>query len=583
MAMLSIEQISARVENLRERSAERDARQQDVLAVRKGQIASVYPDFFPEGVDANVVANFIDIVARDLSEVMAPLPSVNCSAANQANDRARKFADTRTRIATNYFAHSDLQVQMYTGADLYITFGFVPFIIELDEEAGLPRIRIENPVGAYPEFDRYGRCIAFAKRYYMATGELASQFPEYANILLGREMYKSDMNSQLEVVRYYDDQQSILYVPERNNLVLSQAKNPIGKMMVVVARRPSVDGEMRGQFDDVLGIQLLRNRFALLAMEAAEKSVQSPIVLPSDVNELEMGGDAVIRTANPAGVRRVDLNIPPGAFTEQALLQQELRTGTRYPEGRTGNIDASIITGQGVQALMGGFDTQVKSAQAIFASSLRDVISVCFEADEKFFDYEKTIRGVDAGSPYQITYKPSKDIKKDYSADVRYGMLAGLNPAQGLIFMLQALGGGLISTDLAMRELPFGINVTQEQEKIEIENMRKSLVQSLQAYTQAIPQMAVQGGDPSMVIKKVADVIKARQKGVPIEDAVEEVFAPEELPPAGAPQVEQPSPAPAAPAGGALAEGAPPSLQTLLSNLTLGGKASASARTSTQR
>ncbi len=584
--MLSIEQISARVENLRQRAAERDSRQQDVLAVRKGQIATVYPDFFPEGVDANVVANFIDIVARDLSEVMAPLPSVNCSAANQANDRARKFADTRTRIATNYFAHSDLQVQMYTGADVYITFGFVPFIIELDEEAGLPRIRIENPVGAYPEFDRYGRCIAFAKRYYMAVGEVASQFPEYANILLGKEMYKSDMTAQIEIVRYYDSDQSVLYVPERNNLLLSSAKNPIGKMMVVVAKRPSIDNEMRGQFDDVLGIQLLRNRFALLAMEAAEKSVQAPIVLPSDVNELEMGGDAVIRTANPAGVRRVDLNIPPGAFTEQALLQQELRTGTRYPEGRTGNIDASIITGQGVQALMGGFDTQVKSAQAIFASALRDVISVCFEVDERFFDYEKTIRGVDAGSPYQITYKPSKDIKKDYSADVRYGMLAGLNPAQGLIFMLQALGGGLISTDLAMRELPFGINVTQEQEKIEIENMRKSLVQSLQAYTQAIPQMAMQGGDPSMIIKKIADVIKSRQKGVTIEDAVEEVFAPEELPPAGPAElmVEQTSPAPeGAPVGGASPEGAPPSLQTLLSNLTLGGKASASARTSTRR
>ena len=577
--MLSIEQISARVENLRQRAAERDSRQQDVLAVRKGQIATVYPDFFPEGVDANVVANFIDIVARDLSEVMAPLPAVNCSAANQGSDRARKFADTRTRIAANYFAHSDLQVQMYTGADVYITFGFVPFIVELDEEAGLPRIRIENPVGAYPEFDRYGRCIAFAKRYYMPVGEVASQFPEYANILLGKEMYKSDMTAQIEIVRYYDNQQSVLYVPERNNLLLSHAKNPIGKMMVVVAKRPSIDDEMRGQFDDVLGIQLLRNRFALLAMEAAEKSVQAPIVLPSDVNELEMGGDAVIRTANPAGVRRVDLNIPPGAFTEQALLQQELRTGTRYPEGRTGNIDASIITGQGVQALMGGFDTQVKSAQAIFASALRDVISVCFEVDERFFDYEKTIRGVDAGSPYQITYKPSKDIKKDYSADVRYGMLAGLNPAQGLIFMLQALGGGLISTDLAMRELPFGINVTQEQEKIEIENMRKSLVQSLQAYTQAIPQMAIQGADPSMVIKKIADVIKSRQKGVAIEDAVEEVFAPE-LPPAGASQVEQTSPAPAAPVGGAPAA---PSLQTLLSSLTAGGQASASARTAIRR
>jgi len=110
--------------------------------------------------------------------------------------------------------------------------------------------------------------------------------------------------------------------------------------------------------------------------------------------------------------------------------------------------------------------------------------------------------------------------------------------------------------------------------------MRKALVQSLQAYTQAIPQMAIQGADPSMIIKKIADVIKSRQKGVPIEDAVEEVFAPE-LPPAGAPQVEQMSPAPAgAPVGGAPQ---PPSLQTLLSSLTAGGEANASARTAIRR
>jgi hypothetical protein len=579
--MLSIDQISARVDNLRYRASDRDARQQDVLAVRKGQIASVYPDFFPEGVDANVVANFIDIVARDLSEVMAPLPAVNCSAANQASDRARSFADKRTRIAANYFAHSDLQVQMYTGADMYITFGFVPFLVELDEEAGLPRIRIENPVGAYPEFDRYGRCVAFAKRYYMPIGELVANFPEYEIALLGKEGYEQDLNSQLEVIRYYDSEQSVVFVPSRNNLLLSQALNPLGKMMVVVARRPSIDGEMRGQFDDVLGIQLLRNRFALLAMEAAEKSVQAPIVVPQDVSELQMGPDAIIRTATPQQVRRVDLNIPAGAFTEQQILQQELRTGTRYPESRTGNIDASIVTGQGVQALMGGFDTQVKSAQAIFASALKDVISLCFEVDERYFNVNKTIRGVDAGSPYSIEYLPSKDIKSDYSADVRYGMLAGLNPAQGLIFMLQALGGKLISKDLAQRELPFGVNVTQEQEKIEVEDLRQALITSLQQYTQTIPQMAATGADPSAVIRKVAGVIKARQKGTALEDAVEDIFAPEELPPAGAPMVEQPSPAPAALAGGATQ--GPPSLQSLLSNLTLGGQASASARTVNRR
>ena len=587
---LNMEQVAARVDSLRYRNSERDARNLDVLAVRRGKIAEVYPDFFPDGVDANVVANFIDIVARDLSEVMAPLPAVNCSAANSVNDRARAFADKRTRIASNYFQHSDLAVQMYSGADWYITYGFVPFIIELDEEANLPRIRVENPIGAYPEFDRYGRCVAFAKRYIMTLGELVTQFPEYDRELLGGFGYKQDLNAQVEMIRYYDKDQSVIYVPSKDNLILSKAKNPLGKMMVVVARKPSIDGELRGQFDDVLGIQLLRNRFALLAMEAAEKSVQAPIVLPQDVQELQLGGDAVIRTSNPAGVRRVELTLPQGAFTEQQLLNQELRVGARYPEGRTGNIDASIVTGQGVQALMGAFDTQVKSAQAIFASALRDVIQICFETDEMIFPDEKTIRGVDSGSPYEITYKPSKDIKNDYSADVRYGMLAGLNPAQGLIFMLQALGGKLISRDMAMRELPFTVNVSQELEKIEIEDMRAALLGSLTAMTQAIPQMATQGQDPSDIVNKIAAVIKARQKGQALEDAIEATFAPQQpVPPAGAPTaVEQMSPVPeGVPAGGALTpegqapiEPAKPDIQTILASLSASGKAG--GRVSTQ-
>ena len=587
---LSMEQVAARVQSLRYRNHERDARNLDVLAVRKGKISEVYPDFFPSGVDANVVANFVDIVARDLSEVMAPLPAVNCSAANQTSDRARQFADKRTRIAANYFQNSDLSVQMYSGADWYITYGFLPFMIELDEESKLPRIRIENPIGAYPEFDRYGRCVAFAKRYTMTLGELCSTFPEYDTQLLGPMGYKQDLNAQIELIRYYDKDQSIIYIPAKDNLILSQARNPLGKMMIVVARKPSIDGELRGQFDDVLGIQLLRNRFALLAMEAAEKSVQAPIVLPQDVQELQLGGDAVIRTSNPAGVRRVDLNLPQGAFTEQTLLNQELRVGTRYPEGRTGNVNASVVTGQGVQALMGAFDTQVKSAQAIFAAALRDVISLCFEIDETIFSEEKTIRGVDSGSPYEITYKPSKDIKQDYSADVRYGMLAGLNPAQGLIFMLQALGGGLISKDMAMRELPFTVNVTQELEKIEIEKMRDSLLGSITALSQAIPQMAMQGQDASEVVRQIAAVIKARQKGQALEDVIADIFAPQQqpVPPAGAPQsVEQPSPAPeGVPAGGASPMGgAPemqqqaPDIQTILANMTAGGAAGGRATT----
>jgi hypothetical protein len=583
--MLTIKEVVSRVQTLRYRSTSRDMRNGDVQMVRQGKISQVYPNFFPDGIDQNVVANFIDIVARDLAEVMAPLPAINCSAVNQTSDRARSFADKRTRIASNYFRHSDMQVQMYNGADMYLTYGFLPFIIELDEEAKLPRIRLENPIGAYPEFDRYGRCIAFAKRYSLTLGELIAQFPEFERQILGPEGYKQDLNGMIEMIRYYDKDQSVLYLPSRTDFVLSQAPNPLGKMMVVIARRPSVDGELHGQFDDVLGIQLLRNRFALLAMEAAEKSVQAPIVLPNDVQELQLGGDAVIRTANPQGVRRVELSLPQGAFTEQSLLNEELRVGARYPESRTGNMKASIVTGEGVQALLGAFDTQVKSAQAIFTAALRDVISLCFEVDEKIFDESKTIRGVDAGSPYSVTYVPTKDIKSDYSADVRYGMLAGLNPAQGLIFMLQALGGKLISKDMAMRELPFNVNVTLEQEKIETEDLRAALIGSLQASAQAIPQMVTQGQDPTELVRKLAGVIKARQKGIQIEDAIEEIFE-QKNPPAGAEEQSEQSPvpsAPPAPVGGAPEEappagpemagpsGAQPTMQSLLAGLNAAG------------
>jgi hypothetical protein len=177
-------------------------------------------------------------------------------------------------------------------------------------------------------------------------------------------------------------------------------------------------------------------------------------------------------------------------------------------------------------------------------------------------------------------------------------MLAGLNPAQGLIFMLQALGGKLISRDMAMRELPFTVNVTQELEKIEIEDMRSALLGSLTAMTQAIPQMATQGQDPSEIVRNIAAVIKARQKGQALEDAIEATFAPQQpVPPAGAQQmVEQTSPVPtAAPAGGAIPpeaqggpeiapeEAPPPSIMNILSSLSGSGEASGSVRTINRR
>jgi hypothetical protein len=93
--------------------------------------------------------------------------------------------------------------------------------------------------------------------------------------------------------------------------------------------------------------------------------------------------------------------------------------------------------------------------------------------------------------------------------------------------------------------------------------------------------MASAGGDVSPIISKIAAVIKSRQKGLALEDAVGDIFAPAApTPPVGAPaSPEQPSPVPGgAPAGGqpeAMAPPtAPPDIQTILSTLSGSGKAS---------
>jgi hypothetical protein len=417
---------------------------------------------------------------------------------------------------------------MFTAADRYVTYGFVPAQVEVDLEKNMPRIRFLDSYGCYPIIDRFGKVHGMYQRIKKSLAELMSAYPEYAHLLYD----KDSTASMMEIVRYHDKDQDIIFVPSRNNIVIDRAPNPIGECLIRVVQRPSLDGHARGQFDDVLAIQVAKARYALLSLEAATKAVQAPLVAPQDVNELAFGPDAVIRTDRPGDVRRLPIEIPAGAFAQQQVLEGELRLGSRYPESRTGNIDASIVTGRGVQALMGGFDTQIKTAHAMFARAFVELLSLALKIDEKVFDtMEKELRGTRNGVPYAIKYKPSRDIDGDYTVDVQYGLMAGLDPNRALVFGLQARGDKLISRDFLRRQMPFSFNATQEEEKVDTEDLRDAMKQAIASYAQAIPALASQGQDPSDILYKLSTVINERQKGASIERAVSDAFQPQNPPP----------------------------------------------------
>ena len=575
--MLTVKEVAAKASRLQTRYAARDQRMRDVLSVRQGDISKVYPSMFSEEYPKPLIANFIDVAARDLAEVMAPLPAFECSATNMVSDSARKAADTRTRIANFFVTSSELQIQMYQGADWFNTYGMLPAIVEMDYETNNPRIRLLNPFGVYPEIDRFGRTVSLTQIIASDAETLAAQFPEFAGQILKRD-WTSQSSPYLSVIRYHDKDQDMIFLPERNNLILANTPNPIGKCLARVAVRSSLDGEARGQFDDVLAVQLARARFAVLQIQAAEKSIQAPIAIPQDVQELALGPDAIMRSANPQAIRRVPLELPPGVFTESGVLERELRLGARYPEVRSGNIDASIITGRGVQALQAGFDTQIRAAQAQFARLFGDLVSICFEVDEKIFGgITKTIKGQEDGTPYSMKYIPSRDIKGEYGVDVRYGIMSGMDPNRAIIALLQMRSDKLVSRDYVRREIPMELNVTQEEQRVDIEEMRDSLRVALAQYAQAIPALAAQGQDPAQIIARISEVIKGRQKGLQIETVIEKAFAPEEQPeemmmaqqmsPAGAAPAPASQPTPETPGGVAPAGATRPDIATLLASI----------------
>lgn len=555
--------IASRVQLARTRNAKRDRGYGQLIAIRRGDYESVAPGLFNTSeFDKPLVANLIDTTARDIAEVMAPLPAVNVEPASLSNESDQKRSDLRAAIANCYVQNSRLQDQMFGGTDRYGSFGFMAYIVEPDFADQMPVIRVGDSPTSYWTSDYRGRTCQYAEVSRMSTHEICAKFGTEDNGLenkLNRRYPNWDHNADhmCEVVRWYDDDDQALILLDPQ-ITLVSAKNPNDRCPVRVVERPQIiQGETHGQFDDVIWVQIARALVQVYTMNALEQSVHAPLIVPDDVDEIELGPFSVLKTKSPQGAGRMNLNLSPGLFPEFSTLAQEQRMGSRYPEGRSGSIDASIITGQGVQALMGTFDTQVQTFQRLNASALEDVIAMCFEMDERLWGpVKKTRRLKDNGAPRKITYTPSKDISGEYTVDVSYGAIAGLDPNRGLVFVLQALAGGLLSKQTAMKSLPVDMNPMAESRQIQLEHMDDSIAAAMSQLPLGIPSMAAQGQDPRQLVMQIAELRTRISKGDDPSEAISQVFAPKQ-PPEAEGAAEQPSPLEQAQGAGAGPTGLP--------------------------
>ena len=521
--MADAQQVFLNLKSAKSRFAQRQRKIDQVLAIREGRWNDVAPGLFPEDIPEPMIANFIDVAGKATAEAIAPLPSITCSNPNMATDAARKAADKRTKIAQHFVQHSALGDQQTMAGDHIDSYGFTAYSVHPDFEAKAPCIYVESAIGALYQLDRKGKTAWFARCFRRYTDELMYEFPEYAETFLE---YKNNGVSTVEVTQYFGPDEDMLLVTE-GSLVLKRIPNPLNRCRVRVVEAPKTNELPRGSYDDVVWVQMARAKFGALTMRIAQDVADAPTVVPKDLQDLEVGPGAIIQTDVPNLVRKVDMSVPNQPFAELQNLQQEMRTGARYSELRDGNTDASIITGKGVQALSAGYDGHIKTLQGRLAAGLSDALEMCFELDQKLWpNVEKSVNGLQDGAPFELKYKPSRDIAGNFKVSVSYGLTAGLDPNRALVYLLQLQTSGDISRDTVMRQLPFDIDVTAEQKKIDVERARDALSMSMASLPQAIPMMATQGGDPTQIIMKIGMYVQALQKGDSPEDAAAKAFPP---------------------------------------------------------
>ena len=601
--MADIAKIAARVEALKRDSQERDARHQTVFDASAQKIDNIAPGSMPDAWPRPITANVLDTSARQLAENLAPLPSLNCAPGVVVSERQKKFVAKKTKVAYSYVLDSGLKRQMPTGCDWYLTYGAMPIVVEPDFENGRPRLRIDNPLKHYAQYDLAGKVISYTKVWREGARGLAAKFPEFSEAILGKNQpfgggQHVTGDTELEVVKYCDKDSYVLYMPERKNLVLMDEPNRFGKVPVAIGRKPSWDDQDRGQFDDVVWPMLARNRVAMLGLQATQQTVRAPLAIPTDVQKIPFGDDAVIRTNSPEKIRRVGVDMPQAAWQQDALLAAEVMKGTRTPASATGDVDASIITGRGVDALNGGYDIQVATGQLIIGDALERALELAFEMDEKYWpEAKKSISGVINGTPFEESYTPGKDIKGNYRVSVSYGFASGMNPNQALIFLLQLRGDQLVSRDFVQRQLPMDVDVASLQAEVDKEQTTDALKQGVFSLLSSMGIMAQQGMDPTQILMQAAKMIELRER-MPMHEAILAAFQPEPQPaptspagPPGAPGADggqgggvpfgvnptTGAPGGIAPGQAQMGPGGKPDVMSLLAGLTSSGRPTASA------
>jgi hypothetical protein len=454
--------------------------------------------------------NLVQVGIEDTAEAAGAIPTPRVTPSGPT-DTDKRRASAMERMAANYLDRSQFELLNIKSLMELVGFGYHVWTVVHDKKSGGPVIEWRDPRTCYPEpghrpGDSIRRCF-FAREVYLhqLPAEWVQKVADRFAIVGPIERSQNVVDHKVTLLEYFSEDEikvCALYqsggtsaTPGRQSwepVLLEEDKPARGIGPVVIGQRITLDGEPRGQFDQVINVLQSHVRLMSLILDYADQAVYSDVWVKDLIGQMPYGGGSFISLGAQGSIGRV----PPAvtSFAVDNQLQQlvdNVHLGGRWPKSRPGEIDQAIASAKFIEATAGMMNTVIRTLHLIMKRSLEQALRLCFVVDHEY-GKDRTVAGILNNQQFLVERKKSDiDLKAQVHAD--YGIGLGRDPAQTLVLGLQGMGAGLFSVEFVQENFDGITDVAKERQRIDVEQFRSMalamLLQGLQA--KEIPESAL--------------------------------------------------------------------------------------------
>ena len=528
MALPDISQLPALYSAYKARQEDRDARIEIIDKVVRGDFSVFDPD--EEKVEPRS-PNLIQVALEDTAEAASLVPTIRVQPAGTSKE-AKRVAAQMERIAGSYVDAAEWETKITRLVMDLAAYGLCVLTVRPDFDQKIPLIEWRDPRTFYPEIgyrpgDTSVQSCIFARTVYLTQlpPEWQAKIQDELTVRLGPEV--ADRNLRVSLVEWWDADEVVVagiyqhspgivasdsasFIP----VELGRTPNRIGVTPVVVGSRITLDGEFRGQFDQVVSMMEAHIQLMGMVLDYADQAVYSDVWVRDLIGEMPWGGGGFIELGPNGAIGRV----PPAvsSLNIQADLQQlieGIHIGARWPKTRPGEIDQAIASAKFIEATTGVMNTAIRTYHMILQRVWERALRLAFETDLVHWPgVEKSHVGMLRNHTYTVSYRPERDIDRQHRIRVEYGLGFGRDPAQSAVLHIQYSQNGLISKETVQENIDSLPDVALERKRVDLEQFRGIALAKLLE--------GVQTGQISS--RQFIEIVKGRQAGKDIFELFEE-------------------------------------------------------------